>query len=89
MIVALLNIAESTYSTNGRRIRTQNSGITSTEVLLEDLRKRGKAIIAISHDDRYFHCADQVITLEYGQIRSLERPHGDLPRSAAPTNPPA
>jgi putative ATP-binding cassette transporter len=37
--------------------------------LLPELKRRGKTVIAISHDDRYFHCADQVITMELGQIR--------------------
>jgi putative pyoverdin transport system ATP-binding/permease protein len=41
--------------------------------LLPDLKRRGKAVIAVSHDDRYFRCADRVITMEYGQIRSDER----------------
>jgi len=40
------------------------------EELLPDLKRRGKTVIAISHDDRYFHCADRVITLDYGAIRS-------------------
>jgi putative ATP-binding cassette transporter len=35
--------------------------------LLPDLKHRGKGVIAISHDDRYFHLADRVIKLEYGQ----------------------
>jgi putative pyoverdin transport system ATP-binding/permease protein len=27
-------------------------------------------IFAISHDDRYFHLADRVIKLDYGQVES-------------------
>lgn len=42
------------------------------EELLPELKQRGKTVIAVSHDDRYFHCADRVVTLEYGQIRSIE-----------------
>jgi putative ATP-binding cassette transporter len=38
------------------------------EELLPTLKREGKTTIAISHDDRYFHCADQVIKLDYGQI---------------------
>ena len=41
------------------------------EGLLQELKQQGKAVIAISHDDRYFHCADRVITLEYGKVRSI------------------
>lgn len=40
--------------------------------LLPMLRQEGKIVIVVSHDDRYFHCADQVITMEYGKIRSIE-----------------
>ena len=37
------------------------------------LKQRGKTVIAVSHDDRYFHCADRVVTMEYGRIRTVER----------------
>jgi putative ATP-binding cassette transporter len=40
--------------------------------LLPDLKCRGKTVIVISHDDRYFHVADRVIKLEDGQIASDE-----------------
>jgi putative ATP-binding cassette transporter len=43
------------------------------EELLPLLQRRGKTIIAVSHDDRYFDCADRVVTMEEGKIRSLER----------------
>jgi putative ATP-binding cassette transporter len=36
--------------------------------LLPSLRKRNKAIVVISHDDRYFDVADQVVTLSDGKI---------------------
>ncbi|GFZ32350.1 hypothetical protein CSC2_28760 [Clostridium zeae] len=36
--------------------------------LLPDLKKKGKCIIAITHDDRYFHLADKVIKIELGKI---------------------
>ena len=41
--------------------------------LLPTLRARGKTVLAVSHDDRYFSCADRVITMEQGQIRSVQR----------------
>ena len=52
------------------------------EELLPDLKRRGKTVIAISHDDRYFHCADRVITMEYGAIREIEvnPSSSDMPR---------
>jgi putative ATP-binding cassette transporter len=36
--------------------------------LLPELRAKGKTIIAISHDDRYYHVADRIIKLDYGKI---------------------
>ncbi|MEK4444270.1 MULTISPECIES: cyclic peptide export ABC transporter [unclassified Niallia] len=35
---------------------------------IPDLKTRGKCIIAITHDDRYFDIADQVIKMELGKI---------------------
>src|SRR5919202_4483574 len=36
--------------------------------LLADLMQRGKTVLVISHDDRYFHLADQLIKLDYGKV---------------------
>lgn len=44
------------------------------EAWLPLLKRRGKTVIAVSHDDRYFHCADRVVTMEYGQIRTVQQP---------------
>ena len=33
------------------------------------MRLMGKTIIAVSHDDRYFHVADRIIKMEEGKIR--------------------
>ena len=38
--------------------------------LLPDLKARGKTVLVITHDDHYFHLADRVIKLDYGQIAS-------------------
>jgi putative ATP-binding cassette transporter len=35
---------------------------------LQDLRGRGKAVVVITHDERYFNLADEVIKLEDGKI---------------------
>jgi putative ATP-binding cassette transporter len=42
-------------------------------ILLPDLKARGKTVVAITHDDRYFHLADRLIKLEYGQVVLDER----------------
>lgn len=36
--------------------------------LLPSLRDKGKTVIAITHDDRYFGGADRIIKLDYGKI---------------------
>jgi ABC-type siderophore export system fused ATPase/permease subunit len=36
--------------------------------LLKKLKAEGKTVIAVSHDDRYFHHADRIIKMEYGKI---------------------
>ncbi len=38
------------------------------EILLPEMKKKGKCIIAITHDDRYFHLADRLLKLEFGQV---------------------
>lgn len=36
--------------------------------LLPELKAKGKTVVVISHDDRYFSLADRLIKLEYGKI---------------------
>lgn len=38
------------------------------EVLLPELRAAGKTIVAVTHDDRYFDCADRVLKMEEGRL---------------------
>jgi putative ATP-binding cassette transporter len=40
------------------------------KVMLAELQTKGKTVIAVSHDDRYFHVADRVVKMEYGKIVS-------------------
>ncbi|HEX8825887.1 MAG TPA: cyclic peptide export ABC transporter [Archangium sp.] len=40
--------------------------------LLPELKRAGKTVLAISHDDRYFHLADRVLHLESGKLLSRE-----------------
>ncbi|WP_267879717.1 ATP-binding cassette domain-containing protein [Caldalkalibacillus mannanilyticus] len=42
------------------------------ERLLPELKKQGKCVIAITHDDQYFHMADRMIKMEYGKIVDLK-----------------
>ncbi|MDV2996170.1 MAG: ABC transporter ATP-binding/permease protein YojI [Chroococcidiopsis sp. SAG 2025] len=36
--------------------------------LLPELRNQGKAVVVVSHDDRYFDIADRIVKLDYGKI---------------------
>ena len=38
--------------------------------LLPDLRANNKAVVVITHDDKYFHLADRVIKLDCGQVET-------------------
>ncbi|WP_291567216.1 MULTISPECIES: cyclic peptide export ABC transporter [unclassified Clostridium] len=39
--------------------------------LLPELKAKGKCVIAVTHDDKYFNLADRVIKMELGKISSL------------------
>jgi len=39
------------------------------KTLLFNIKEKGKTIIAVTHDDQYFHLADKLISLEYGAIK--------------------
>ncbi|WP_067697499.1 ATP-binding cassette domain-containing protein [Nocardia jejuensis] len=40
--------------------------------ILADLKRRGKTVIVITHDDRYFHLADQLVKLDFGRVAEAE-----------------
>ena len=39
--------------------------------LLPDLKSRGKTVLVISHDDKYFDAADRIIKLDYGKLANF------------------
>jgi putative pyoverdin transport system ATP-binding/permease protein len=43
------------------------------EVLLPDLKKSGKTVVVVSHDDRFFHVADRVLKMDYGTIEDASK----------------
>ncbi len=50
--------------------------------LLPELKRRGKTVVVISHDDRYFPVADRILRLESGSL--LPPQQGALVREAVP-----
>jgi putative ATP-binding cassette transporter len=55
--------------------------------LLPDLKRMGKTIIVISHDDRYFGAADHLVRLRHGKVVAGEaRAHDVIKSSSVPTD---
>jgi putative ATP-binding cassette transporter len=46
--------------------------------ILNELKNKGKCIIAITHDDRYFNLADKIIRMERGQVTAYEQQHSTV-----------
>jgi putative ATP-binding cassette transporter len=51
--------------------------------IVPELKARGKTVIVISHDDRYYHLADRTIKLEQGQLEYDRRNTAPQPSGAA------
>jgi putative ATP-binding cassette transporter len=41
--------------------------------LLPELKSRGKTVLVISHDDKYFDVADRIIKMDYGKLNGEEQ----------------
>src|SRR5215471_7433839 len=71
-------IVRFTCLTNGRQIRSRCSRISFYNELLRELRTRGKVVIVISHDDKYYHLADKILLLDRGCPAALQRPRPQI-----------
>ncbi|MDB6020786.1 MAG: cyclic peptide transporter, partial [Pedosphaera sp.] len=54
--------------------------------LLPELKARGKTVLVITHDDNYFHLADRLIKLDYGQLTKPARVNGESLSGAVATS---
>lgn len=54
--------------------------------LLPELRARGKTVVVISHDDRYFALADRCLEMSGGQFRARAAPIGPVTDSGRHTS---
>jgi len=43
------------------------------ETLLPELKRAGKTVVVVTHDDRYSHVADRVLGMDYGKLNDLSR----------------
>jgi putative ATP-binding cassette transporter len=49
------------------------------QVLLPELKRRGKCVIVITHDDQYFEVADRILKLSDGKlVADIETHPGSL-----------
>jgi putative ATP-binding cassette transporter len=46
--------------------------------LLPELRARGKAVLVITHDERYFSVADRIVRLDCGQLAAADFDHAPV-----------
>src|SRR5258706_5868064 len=46
--------------------------------LLPELKARGKTVLVITHDDKYFDLADRIIKLDYGKLAPQPEPEPHL-----------
>lgn len=46
--------------------------------ILQDMKRNNKLVIVITHDDRYFDCADRVIFMDSGKITAVRGPARDI-----------
>jgi putative ATP-binding cassette transporter len=41
------------------------------ERLLPEMKKVGKTVVVVSHDDRYFHAGDRILQMDYGKLSAV------------------
>ena len=46
--------------------------------LLPELKAKGKTVVVISHDDRYYGMADRIVKLDYGQLAEAAEEHPQI-----------
>ena len=51
--------------------------------ILPDLARKGKAVVVITHDDRYFHLADELLKLDDGHLEVCQQQDADPRRRPA------
>jgi len=40
--------------------------------LLPELQRKGKTVIAITHDDQYYHCCNRLVRFDYGKVTEIQ-----------------
>lgn len=68
MIVALLEDREILIFDEWAADQDQEFRRYFYEELLAELKAKGKTVVAVTHDDRYFSAADRILKLEFGHV---------------------
>ena len=50
------------------------SGLTVTQLLKDLAREQGATVVVVTHDNRIFHLADRIVSIEDGQIQGTRGP---------------
>lgn len=58
------------------------------QVVVPELARRGRTVVAISHDVRYFHLADRVVKLDDGKLSVAVKPPREEGRDGMASEPP-
>ena len=59
------------------------------ETMLPELKGNGKTVVVVTHDDRYFHVADRVLSMEYGKLQEISPPSKPAKTRRRPPRPKA
>jgi putative pyoverdin transport system ATP-binding/permease protein len=55
--------------------------------IVPELKRRGKTVVVISHDEPYFHAADRIVKLDHGQLDPSAPAGHPFPAAAPPAAP--
>ena len=59
------------------------------ETLLPELKRSGKTVVVVTHDERYHHIADRVLQMDYGMLSDISNPaEPNAQKHVSPTTPP-
>lgn len=74
MIVTLLEDREICFFDEWAADQDANFRAAFYTEILPELKRRGKTVVVVTHDDRFWHLADRKVTLDLGRVVSAGTP---------------